>query len=108
MLDQLSPVAPARVRAVLLPIGQIKRARFLGFVERLQAEHAVQLGDINADGRPDRSKENRKLPFPSWPLLTASSHVLTTRISPWRDTLRPHNTLPATLACLPVTFRNLP
>jgi hypothetical protein len=57
MLDQLSPIAPARVRVVLLPIGQIKRARFLSFVERLQPENVVQLGDISPDGRPHRSKK---------------------------------------------------
>lgn len=56
MVDQLSPVAPARVRAVLLPIGLIKRARFLSFVDRLQAENVIKLGDISADGRPDRSE----------------------------------------------------
>ena len=56
MLDQLSPVAPARVRVVLLPIGQIKRARFLRFVERLHPENVVRLGDISPDGRPNRSK----------------------------------------------------
>ncbi|KAE8450136.1 hypothetical protein EG329_006917 [Mollisiaceae sp. DMI_Dod_QoI] len=55
MLDQLSPVAPARVRVVLLPIGQIKRARFLSFVERLQPENVVRLGDISPDGRPNRN-----------------------------------------------------
>ncbi|KAH8682971.1 TRAPP II complex [Tricladium varicosporioides] len=55
MLDQLSPVAPARVRVVLLPIGQIKRARFLSFIARLQPENVVQLGDISPDGRPHRN-----------------------------------------------------
>lgn len=55
MLDQLSPVAPARVRVVLLPIGQIKRARFLSFIKRLQPESVVRLGDISPDGRPNRS-----------------------------------------------------
>ncbi|CZT50185.1 related to hypercellular protein (hypA) [Rhynchosporium secalis] len=55
MLDQLSPVASARVRAVLLPVGQIKRARFLSFVERLLPENVVQLGDISPDGRPNRN-----------------------------------------------------
>ncbi|KAH8755883.1 hypothetical protein F5882DRAFT_307864 [Hyaloscypha sp. PMI_1271] len=56
MLDQLSPAAPARVRVVLLPIGQIKRARFLSFVDRLQPENIVRLGDISPDGRPNRSE----------------------------------------------------
>jgi len=60
MLDQLSPVAPARVRVVLLPIGQIKRARFLSFVDRLQPENVVQLGDISPDGRPNRSEKKPK------------------------------------------------
>ncbi|KAI9049565.1 hypothetical protein LZ554_006592 [Drepanopeziza brunnea f. sp. 'monogermtubi'] len=55
MLDQLSPVAPARVRVVLLPVGQIKRARFLSFVNRLQPENVVQLGDVSPDGRPNRN-----------------------------------------------------
>ncbi|PQE13861.1 hypothetical protein CJF30_00006682 [Rutstroemia sp. NJR-2017a BBW] len=55
MLDQLSPVAPARVRVVLLPIGQIKRARFLSFVERLQPHNVVVLGDISPDSRPNRN-----------------------------------------------------
>ncbi|KAG9243035.1 TRAPP II complex [Calycina marina] len=55
MLDQLSPAAPARVRVVVLPIGQIKRARFLSFVERLQPEHVIQLGDVSPDGRPNRN-----------------------------------------------------
>ncbi|KAI9641392.1 hypothetical protein NHQ30_010194 [Ciborinia camelliae] len=55
MLDQLSPVAPARVRVVLLPIGQIKRERFLSFVERLQPQNVVRLGDISPDGRPNRN-----------------------------------------------------
>lgn len=58
MLDQLSPVAPARIKAVVLPIGQVKHARFLSFVERLQAEYAINLGDISADGRPDRSERH--------------------------------------------------
>ncbi|KHJ32495.1 putative hypercellular protein [Erysiphe necator] len=52
MLDQFSPAAPARVRVVLFPIGKIKRLRFASYVERLQQEHIVRLGDISPDGRP--------------------------------------------------------
>ncbi|ESZ92845.1 hypothetical protein SBOR_6753 [Sclerotinia borealis F-4128] len=63
MLDQLSPVAPARVRVVLLPIGQIKRVRFLSFVERLQPQNVIRLGDISPDGRPNRNMFN-PLAFP--------------------------------------------
>jgi hypothetical protein len=55
-VDPLSPIAPARVRVLLLPIGKIKRARFLSLVERLQPENVVRLGDISPDGRPNRSK----------------------------------------------------
>lgn len=52
MLDQFAPAAPARVRVVLFPLGRIKRPRFSSFVERLQQEHIVRLGDISPDGRP--------------------------------------------------------
>ncbi|KAK7954482.1 hypothetical protein PG988_015176 [Apiospora saccharicola] len=55
-LDSLIPIAPARVRALLLPVGQIKRERFASFVQRLSQEHVVQLRDISADGRPNRNK----------------------------------------------------
>lgn len=54
-LDPLSPIAPARVRTLLLPIGRIKKARFSSFVERLRPENVVRLGDISPDGRPNRS-----------------------------------------------------
>ncbi|OTB18951.1 hypothetical protein K445DRAFT_314806 [Daldinia sp. EC12] len=54
-LDSLLPIAPARVRALVLPVGQIKRDRFTSFVERLNEEHVVQLRDISADGRPNRN-----------------------------------------------------
>lgn len=54
-LDSLSPIAPARVRALVLPLGQIRSRRFSAFVERLQEEHVVHLRDITADGRPNRS-----------------------------------------------------
>ncbi|KAI1117268.1 hypercellular protein A [Nemania sp. NC0429] len=54
-LDPLLPIAPARVRALVLPIGRIKRERFQSFVRRLHQEHVVQLRDISADGRPNRN-----------------------------------------------------
>lgn len=50
------PVAPARVKALLLPLGHIKADRFATFVARLHNEHVVHLRDISADGRPNRSK----------------------------------------------------
>ncbi|KAI0839996.1 Trs120-domain-containing protein [Hypoxylon sp. FL0890] len=54
-LDSMLPVAPARVRALVLPIGQIKRDRFSSFVQRLNEEHVVHLRDISPDGRPNRN-----------------------------------------------------
>ncbi|KAI1138750.1 Trs120-domain-containing protein [Hypoxylon sp. FL0543] len=54
-LDSMLPVAPARVRALVLPIGQIKRDRFSSFVQRLNEEHVVHLRDITPDGRPNRN-----------------------------------------------------
>ncbi|KAI0457934.1 hypercellular protein A [Xylaria acuta] len=54
-LDALLPIAPARVRALVLPIGRIRRERFEAFAQRLHQEHVVQLRDISADGRPNRN-----------------------------------------------------
>lgn len=55
-LDCLLPIAPARVRAICVPIGHIKRDRFNSFVSRLKEEHVVHLRDVSADGRPNRSQ----------------------------------------------------
>jgi hypothetical protein len=57
--DPLSPLAPAKVRVLVLPLGQIKRARFATFLDRLSAENVVHLRDISVDGRPNRSKTLR-------------------------------------------------
>ncbi|KAF4120778.1 trafficking protein particle complex subunit 9 [Geosmithia morbida] len=54
-MDPLLPIAPARVKALLLPVGRIKADRFAPFVDRLQSEHVVHLRDITADGRPNRN-----------------------------------------------------
>ncbi|KAF2471435.1 Trs120-domain-containing protein [Lindgomyces ingoldianus] len=67
-IDPLSPIAPARIRALLLPVGRIKRSRFLAFVELLQPEGVVRLGDISPDPRPDRNMFS-PLAFPSGTLL---------------------------------------
>ncbi|GKU12982.1 cis-golgi transport protein particle complex subunit [Fusarium langsethiae] len=53
--NPLAPVAPARVKTLLLPLGQIKADRFASFVERLNQQHVVHLRDISADGRPNRN-----------------------------------------------------
>ncbi|KAI4594880.1 hypothetical protein KJ359_007402 [Pestalotiopsis sp. 9143b] len=54
-LDSLVPVAPARVRALVVPVGRITRDKFASFVKRLNEEHVVHLRDISADGRPNRT-----------------------------------------------------
>lgn len=54
-LDPLSIVAPARVKALLLPLGCVRRLRFEAFVERLQYANVVRLGDVSPDSRPHRS-----------------------------------------------------
>ncbi|ORY71173.1 hypercellular protein A [Pseudomassariella vexata] len=54
-LESVLPIAPARVRALVVPVGHIKRERFASFVQRLNQEHVVHLRDISADGRPHRN-----------------------------------------------------
>lgn len=56
-VDPLLPVAPARVKALVLPVGHITRERFTAFVDRLNAESVVFLRDVTPDARPHRSKE---------------------------------------------------
>ncbi|KAJ5936504.1 hypothetical protein N7454_005139 [Penicillium verhagenii] len=67
-VDPLSPIAPVRLRALLLPIGRIKRSRFLSFAARLQAENVVRLGDISPDARPNRNMFS-PLAFPTGLIL---------------------------------------
>ncbi|KAH7355939.1 TRAPP II complex [Pyrenochaeta sp. MPI-SDFR-AT-0127] len=76
-VDPLSPIAPARIRALLLPVGRIKRSRFLGYVDLLQQQSLVRLGDISPDPRPDRNMFS-PLAFPSGMLL----YDLSTSIPP--------------------------
>ncbi|KAH0558698.1 hypothetical protein GP486_004655 [Trichoglossum hirsutum] len=68
VLDPLSPIAPARVRALLLPVGRIKRSRFLEFAERLKPESIVRLGDVSPDGRPNRTMFS-PLAFPAGKII---------------------------------------
>ncbi|WEW61963.1 hypothetical protein PRK78_007463 [Emydomyces testavorans] len=53
-VDPISPIAPARLRTLLLPIGRIKRSRFFELSSRLQAQNVVRLGDVSPIGRPNR------------------------------------------------------
>ncbi|KAL2855505.1 TRAPP II complex [Aspergillus pseudoustus] len=67
-VDPLSPIAPARLRALVLPVGKIRRSRFLSFAARLQAENVVRLGDISPDARPNRNMFS-PLAFPTGMIL---------------------------------------
>lgn len=54
--DPLLPIAPATVKALVLPLGLIKADRFAAFVDLVQRQHVVPLRDVDADARPNRSK----------------------------------------------------
>jgi hypothetical protein len=47
--DPLSPFAPARVRALVLPLGKIKRSRFLQFYKHLTLANVVKVKDLPID-----------------------------------------------------------
>ncbi|KZM24634.1 uncharacterized protein EKO05_0008643 [Ascochyta rabiei] len=69
--EPLSPmdfIAPARIKAQLLPVGRIKRSRFLAFVDLLRQHSLVRLGDVSPDPRPDRNMFS-PLAFPNGTLL---------------------------------------
>lgn len=90
-IDPLSAVAPARVKALIIPYAPIRQSRFLSFVARLEKENVVQLGDVSPDGRPHRSI---KLCY-TWPLLdilvtdASTSYVFSTRLSERLCAIRP-------------------
>ncbi|EFR03500.1 hypercellular protein HypA [Nannizzia gypsea CBS 118893] len=63
-VDPLSPIAPARLRVLLLPIGRIRRSRFLSFAERLRAHNVVRLGDVSPEGSSSK-KTFSPLAYPS-------------------------------------------
>lgn len=111
-VDPLSPIAPARLRALLLPIGRIKRSRFLSFAARLQAENVVRLGDISPDARPNRSMScscaGNSLGH-YWHALTTCfpRYVLTTGIPHRHDPLRPILFGPPNIAPRIVSIRHI-
>ncbi|KAB5575619.1 TRAPP II complex [Coniochaeta sp. 2T2.1] len=76
-LDPLLPIAPARIKALVVPLGQIKRDRFSSFVDRLNSEHVVHLRDITPDPRPNRNMFS-PLAFPNGALF----YELTTHVPP--------------------------
>ncbi|KFY24073.1 hypothetical protein V491_02303 [Pseudogymnoascus sp. VKM F-3775] len=77
VFDPLSPIAPARVKALILPLGQVKRAHFETFIQRLYPENVVRLGDISPDRRPDRNMFS-PLAFPAGMIV----YELTTSLPP--------------------------
>lgn len=92
-IDPLSPIAPARVRVLVLPAGRIKKKRFLSLVHRLQQHDRVRLGDISPDGRRDQ-KMFSPLAFPNGSLLyhfstsmPPPSHVQLTPFELFREPL---------------------
>ncbi|KAH6642708.1 TRAPP II complex [Boeremia exigua] len=69
--EPLSPmdfIAPARIKVQLLPVGRIRRMRFLAFVDLLRQQSLVRLGDVSPDPRPDRNMFS-PLAFPNGTLL---------------------------------------
>ncbi|THX53968.1 hypercellular protein-like protein HypA [Aureobasidium pullulans] len=66
--DPLSPIAPARVRVLVLPAGRIKKQRFMTFLNRLHQHDSVRLGDISPDGRSSKTIFS-PLAFPNGSLL---------------------------------------
>jgi len=57
-----SPIAPARVRTLLVPLGKIKKQKFSAFVTRLREDCIVRLGDISPDALAERSKDSGSFP----------------------------------------------
>lgn len=62
-LNPFSPVSPARVKFLLIPVGQIKQSIFEDCVKRLQQENVVRLGDVSPDSRPHRSEFVKDIGF---------------------------------------------
>lgn len=54
-IDAYSFAAPSRVKVLVVPVGRIKRSRFLECVERLRSVNDIKLGDVSPDSRGSRS-----------------------------------------------------
>ncbi|KAL8708712.1 MAG: hypothetical protein Q9220_006437 [cf. Caloplaca sp. 1 TL-2023] len=53
--EPFSIVAPARVKVLCIPVGQIRAFRFRSFLERLEQDNVVPLQDVSPDSRPHRT-----------------------------------------------------
>ncbi|KAJ1329429.1 trafficking protein particle complex subunit 9-like [Microdochium nivale] len=67
-VESLAPLAPAKVRALVLPAGRIHKDRFATFLNRLNEQHVVHLRDISPDGRPNRTMFS-PLAFPAGAMM---------------------------------------
>jgi hypothetical protein len=54
--DPFSPIAPARIRVLVLPVGRIKKSRFETFCGFLKEIPPVQLRDLCSDERVSNSE----------------------------------------------------
>ncbi|TGZ84952.1 Trs120-domain-containing protein [Ascodesmis nigricans] len=50
-LDSLSFTAPARLRALVCPLGRIRRSRYSAFSEQLSSGYEIRLGDVTPDAQ---------------------------------------------------------
>ena len=55
-IDYLSPVAPAKINALLVPAGRLQKQKFAKLVARLEQENVVRLGDVSPDGQSNKSR----------------------------------------------------
>ncbi|KXJ93184.1 hypercellular protein A [Microdochium bolleyi] len=67
-VESLTPLAPAKVRALVLPAGRVHKDRFATFLERLNEQHVVHLRDISPDSRPNRTMFS-PLAFPAGAMM---------------------------------------
>jgi hypothetical protein len=44
--DSLSPVAPARIRVLVVPVGKIKRSEFLALIKSLNDSPPISLREL--------------------------------------------------------------
>lgn len=89
----LSFTAPARVQALVLPVGSIKTSLFQQYYTRLDSANEVRLADLSTNSQIERSMFNPKS-YPSGVILyefsrteTSSLYAPLFDIEPWREKL---------------------
>ncbi|KAL8945821.1 MAG: hypothetical protein Q9222_007693, partial [Ikaeria aurantiellina] len=53
--DPFSIVAPAQVKVLCIPVGQIRESKFRSFLERLEKDNVIPLQDVSPDSRPHKT-----------------------------------------------------